>query len=47
MNNSVFIGKFEEEVNNDSSNEKDEGDENSKEELDFKIISKISPSLNM
>ena len=47
LSNSVFIGEFEEVVNDDSSNDEDEGNENLEEELDFEIINEISPPLNM
>jgi hypothetical protein len=47
FSNSVFIGGFEEVVNDDSSNDEDEGNENLEEELDFEIINEISPLLNM
>ena len=47
LSNSVFIGGFEEVVNDDSSNDEDEGNENLEEELDFEIINKISLPLNM
>jgi hypothetical protein len=47
MSNPAFIGGFEEIVNNDSSNEDEENDESLKEELDFEIISRILPPINM
>src|ERR1044071_6203040 len=47
LSNSIFIEGFKEVVNDDSSNDEDEGNENLKEELDFEIKNKISSPLNM
>ena len=46
LSNLVFIREFEE-TNNYSSNEDGENEENLDDELDFKVITKISASLNM
>src|SRR6266540_1126673 len=46
LSNSVFTREFEE-INNYSSNEDDENEENLNDELDFEVIIKISAPLNI